>query len=315
MKIILPYDVSDAMLTYSNLAEDDHDEWSDVATYARGDYVISTATHTVYRSLLDSNTDNDPDLEQAALADPLVDDPSPIYWQVISATNKWKLFDKKPSNQASGTDEIIVRLVNATDFVTGVGLVGVDAAEVSISVKDEPGGTAVYSDTRPMLDDSMVGDWYEYYFAPLVETSEVLFLNIPPYVGAEVEITITRTGGTPKCGQIILGESRDFGVTMVGGTRFSGFDFSFVEQDEFGDLITVVRAATRLSDFDAFVPSTRAIVFDRMMRDLRGGRPALWIGDANTSKAATNYGFYRNYSLAYQSADYGIFTISVQGIV
>lgn len=343
MQIILPHNVSDAMLTYSNLAEDDYAEWSSATTYARGDYAISTETHTVYRSLLDTNTDNDPDLEQAALADPLVDDPSPVYWQVISATNLWKLFDKKPSNLAVGTDEIVARLVNSTDFVTGVGLVEVDAAEVSIRVRADPdldewflqtgtwsssgawsdavvwpdGGdpNVIYIDTHPMLDDSVVGDWYEYYFAPLAETSEALFLDIPPYIGAEVEITITRTGGFPKCGQIIVGELRDFGTTMAGGTRFSGFDFSFVEQDDFGDLTTVVRAATRLSDFDAFVPSARAAVFDRMMRDLRGGRPALWIGDGDPNKAATNYGFYRNYSLAYQSADYGIFTINVQGIV
>lgn len=315
MRIILPYSVSDAMLTYSNLTEADHAVWSDATTYARGDYAISTTTHTVYRSLLGTNLDNDPDLEQAALADPLVDDPDPVYWQVISATNKWKLFDKKPSNQASGTDEIVVRLVNSTDFITGVGLIEVDAAEVSISVKDEPGGNVVYSDTYPMLDDSVVGDWYEYYFAPLTETSEALFLDIPPYIGSEVEITITRTGGTPKCGQIVLGDLRDFGVTMAGGTRFSGIDFSFIEQDDFGDLTTVVRAATRLSDFDAFVSSARAAVFDRMMRSLRGGRPALWIGDGSPNKAAVNYGFYRNYSMAYQSADYGIFTINVQGIV
>ena len=123
MKVIPPLDVTDAMLTSIDIPENDYPEWADATAYVRGDYVISTTTHTVYHCLVDHTSDpsKNPDTETAALADPLIDDPDPVHWQVIGATNRWKLFDKKPSVQATQNGGFEVTLTPGV-IISGLGL-------------------------------------------------------------------------------------------------------------------------------------------------------------------------------------------------
>ena len=312
MKIIVPVDVTDAVLTSSNIPETDYAAWSAATTYARGDFVISTATHTVYRSLTDGNLNKDPDAEQVALADPLIDDPSPINWQVISATNRWKMFDKKPSIQSTRADSIVVTLEPGT-FTSGLAGFNIDAASVNVVVVS--GGVEVYDRTIEMIDDTVVVDWYSYFFTPITALTEFVLTDLPPYGDAEVTVTIEKAGGAVKCGQIVLGAIRQAGDTGVENSGFSGLDFSFVEQDDFGDLTTVRRAATRLSQFDVFMDNSTLLGFDALMRELRGGTAAVWIGDEDQRKAAINYGFYRDYRLVYKTSQYSVMSLQIQGIV
>ena len=50
----------------------------------------------VKRALVPSNS---PLAEAGAVADPLVADPDPVHWVYISQTNKWRLFDGRPSQE------------------------------------------------------------------------------------------------------------------------------------------------------------------------------------------------------------------------
>jgi hypothetical protein len=119
VKILAPEIVTEAMLTSINIPENDHSQWANGSTYARSDLVISTTTHSVYRSLTDGNQGNNPDLEMAALADPLVEDPSPVNWQLIGATNRWRVFDQKPSRLATYSGPIVIDLAPGF-FVQGL---------------------------------------------------------------------------------------------------------------------------------------------------------------------------------------------------
>ena len=594
MKLIKPRDTTDATLISSSILEDDYPQWSVFSTYSRGDFVISGRTHTVYRSLTDGNT-NDPDLEQVALADPLIDDPDPVRWQVIGATNRWRMFDKKPSLQAAAADQIQVILepgriiggmagfnidantvtldvqspglarrnllvetdelstqtvavdavehtlsftgtgtitlsgastsgplvgtgervslvftptagsltvtvtgavsaaqleegpltayqavdgslrrnlltwsqdiANAAwtksnvDIVSGVAvapdgtmtaqrivpnglvttkfisrtLTGIPAntyvtvtffgqAELyrnlrlraptslgwaseysatfeclddgeilnlsSITQQPQPTivrrndgwyrcswtmrtsasagdrtfeiyvasnsggftyfgdgvngaliggvqaevgpGTAyqridsdstllfdqsVFSRTIPMQDETVVLDWYSYYFTPITPLTEFVVTDFPLYGDAQITATFDRAGATVRVGQIVLGDLRTLGITTIPNTGFTGLDFSIAQQDEFGDLTTVRRAATRLSQFEVLVPNSTLLGFDSLMQSLRGGVAAVWVGSIDARKAATNYGFYRDYRTVYQTSDYSIISLQIQGIV
>jgi len=129
-RVIAPIEVTDAMLTSINITEDDYDEYDDATDYAVGDYAISTTTHTVYRALVangPSSTVVDPDDEAADVADPLVTDPDPRTWQIIGATNRWKLFDEKPTVQATNATSIELTLTPG-ETVDAVALIGLDAA-------------------------------------------------------------------------------------------------------------------------------------------------------------------------------------------
>lgn len=312
MKIIRPTPVTDDTFVSSTIPEDDYAAWSSVTTYAAGAFVISVATHTVYRSLTADNLNNDPDLEQVALADPLIADPAIINWQVIGATDRWKLFDSKPSQQATAADNITTVIAPGV-FIGGVAGFGISAASVTVTMTDD--GTEVYSRTIDMQDETPVIDWSTYFFEPILELSEFVFTDLPPYSAAQVSVSISRTGGDVSLGQVLMGPVFNAGTTLIGGTGFSGLDFSFVENDAFGNLTTVRRDATRLSSFDVLLPATQLLSFDTRMRSLRGGVPAVWIGSADNRKAAVNYGILRDYRTFYQTPDYSSITIETQGIV
>lgn len=312
MKLITPIDVTDAKLTASNILEDDYAEWDGATTYAAGDFVISLASDTVYRSLTAGNLDNDPDLEQVALADPLIADPDPIEWQVIGATDRFKPFDKRPSQVVSQPDSITFSITPG-QYVGGVAAFNVSANSATVEMVD--GGATVYSETVVLTDESGVIDWFTYYFDPIKELSEFVLTDLPPYFDAVINVTIERTGGTVSIGQFVVGPVANIGLAKLGNTGFSGLDFSFVENNDFGDLITVQREATRLADYEVFINSSQLLSLDSRLRGLRGGTPAVWIGTEDNTKAAINYGFYRDYRAVYQTTDYAIINIQVQGIV
>jgi hypothetical protein len=310
MKVIIPERVDTLNLVASNIPENDHPEWSATTTYARGAFVMSLVTKTIYRSLTDANIGNDPDLEQAALADPLVDDPDPINWQVIGATNRWRMFDRKPSRRSVMPDKIDVSLQFGV-FVGGIAGFNVRASYVEIEV--EVDGEMAYEREIVMQDDSVVGDWYAYFFAPLSPLTEFVLTDVPPYADAIIHVRIF--GASAEIGDLVIGEVRTLGEALFGPTDFNGLDFSYVQQDEFGDLTTVVREATRVSRFEVLVPSATLLGFDNLMRSLRGGQPAVWIGLEDPRRAAVNYGFYRDYRAIYNTVDVSLVSIQVQGIV
>lgn len=312
MRVIIPLNVTDSILTSSSIAEDDHPQWAVGTTYARGAFVISTATHTVYRSLTADNIGNDPDVERAALADPLIDDPDPINWQVISATNRFKMFDKKPSVQATAAEQIEVALTPG-QIVDGIAAFGVTATTVTISASSTIGGGVIFERTIAMQDESVVIDWYTYYFTPIAPLGEFAVVDIPPYGDAVFTVTFDATGNV-GVGQLVIGASHDVGITDV-ESGFSGLDFSFIEQDIFGNLTTVQRAATRLSTFEVFCDTFTMLALDNLLRSLRGGVAAVWIGDEDERKAALNYGFYRDYRVVYKEGDNSILSLQIQGIV
>ncbi|MEH6776111.1 MAG: hypothetical protein V7668_19465 [Cereibacter changlensis] len=311
MKVLRPLKVTDAMLVACNLPETDHPAWAPATTYARGAFVISQASHTVYRSLQDGNLGHDPDAEQAALADPLIDDPEPVQWQVIGATNRWRLFDGKPSRRAAAQGSIVVELEPGA-VVSGVAGFEISASSVSVSLTYAD--QTVYQRSIAMQDESVVTDGFGYYFEPITELTEFVLADLPPYIG-RLRIEIARPGGGVSAGQLVAGPVWTLGKTATRGTGFSGVDFSYVQQDEFGDLTTVRRAATRLSTFDVLMPNAALLGFDARMRELRGGIAAVWIGAEDARQAAINYGFYRGYRNAYQADRFSVMSIEVQGIV
>lgn len=312
MKVIRPINVTDAILTSSTIAEDDYAEWSDLTTYAQGDFAISTTTHRVYRSLTADNLDNDPDAEQAALADPLVTDPDPINWQVIGATDRWKLFDSKPSQKATEADNITVVLTPA-QFVQGFAAFGVSANTITVTM--EVDSVEVYNRTVQMQDESGVTNWFEYWTTPISDLSEVVLLDLPQFANAVITVSIDRLGGNVSVGQVILGQVWDFGTTLFDGTQISGLDFSVVQNDEFGNLTTVQREATRLATFDVHVNAFELLSFDARMRSLRGGVPAVFVGEEDARLAALLYGIVRDYRAVYRSREWSLITIECQGVI
>lgn len=314
MKLIIPLEITDAILTSSSLAEDDHLEWNVATTYGYGDYCISSTTHRIYRSLEVGNLANDPDAEYVVINDPTQDTPDPIYWQVISATNKWKAFDSKPTHLAEDTSDIIFDLLPG-EMVGGIACFNVTADSVNVTVTDPTDGE-VYNRDVDIIDDSVVFDWYSYFFESTLYLKEFVLTDLPLYLDATTTITITGVGGdTRSVGQISMGRVSEIGTTDTEGSGISGIDFSYINQDDYGNLETVQRVASRLSDFQVWVDLRRVQVLNSWFTQLRGGVPAVWVGDEDSRLAALNFGFLLDHRTDYQEGYKALVNLRIQGVV
>jgi len=127
-KFIRPVPITDAMVTYNNVTEADATEWTAgtrvigdlrmVTTTANG---ASVATHYIYRA----NT--------TAGADPtlVANQGTGNGWDIVGATNAWKLFDDEYQTQTVFADTIEIAILPGT-VVTSVALLNVEAGTATI---------------------------------------------------------------------------------------------------------------------------------------------------------------------------------------
>lgn len=300
MQIIKPVTVTDSILTSSNVTENDYAEWASGTTYATGDKVIVLSTHSVYESLVDSNLGNDPTTDDGT------------NWLRLGATNRWKAFDQKISDQVSNTTTIQYNLSDPNSNVTAVALFGLVGISANVTVTDDIEGE-VYNQTISLIDNRNIVDWYTYFFEEQVQRETAQFLNIPPYLDSDVEVTVTAaTGDTAKLGQLVLGFLGEIGATTY-GTSISIEDFSRKETDAFGNFIVVERAYAQLADFDIQFPTANARKIQRTLAEYRA-TPIVWIGSEDTAYGTTLYGFYRRFDLTLETPSISFGAIEVEGL-
>lgn len=301
MDIIKPVVVTDSVLTSSNITEDDYAEWASGTTYATGDKVIVLSTHRIYESLINSNIGNNPTTDDGTK------------WLDIGATNRWKAFDQKISDPVTGTTSIEYELTSATEYTTAVALFGLEASEATIVVTDTDGVGEVYNETKSLIDNSDVIDWYTYFFSPITYKSEALFTDIPPYLGSDVQITVSGgTGEAIELGQIVLGTLQNLGLTTY-GTTVGIEDFSRKETDAFGNFIIVERAFSYLVDYDVRILTQTARRVQNLLATYRAS-PLVYIGNEDDSFGTIVYGFYRNFDINLETPSYSFASIEVEGL-
>ena len=301
MKIVRPISILDAHLTSSSVAENDYAAWSAGTTYALGDtriYVVAD-THWIVESLQNSNTGHTP----TGLD-------SDTWWLKIGATNRWKMFDGVIQSQTSAADEIAVTLVSATERVDSVALFNIDCASAHVTVTDATDGL-VYDETVSMVSASGITDWYAYFFEPITRISDYVFTELPPYLNADIDVTLTATGGTALCGACVIGLSRDIGSTQV-GAQVGIQDYSIKQQDAYGNYSILERAYNKRAVFQVKVENT---LIDEMQTILAGYRatPVVYVGTDEYASTMI-YGFYKDFSTVIEYQDVSILSIELEGL-
>ncbi|MEX0305333.1 MAG: hypothetical protein AB3N24_23180, partial [Leisingera sp.] len=235
MKVIEPIAVDEAVLTDSNITEDDHGEWNAGTTYSAQQRVILAVEHKVYESIQDGNVGKDPTLE-------------PDWWLEISATNKWRAFDLVLGDKASQAGSITYELVPPS-FCTGLAFFGLQAGSVRVKVfNDADPAEKIYDETVNLVDTTNVVDWQAFFFGSVEYDSEALLVGIPGFTGFRIEISIEVDAGNAEVGQIVLGQVHTLGET-TGGTSIGIEDFSGKERDQFGNARIVERAFIDETEF------------------------------------------------------------------
>jgi hypothetical protein len=300
MQIIKPVTVTNSILTSSNVPETDYAEWASGTTYADGDLVIVIGTtHKVYESLVNSNLGNDPTTDDGT------------NWLEVSATNRWKAFDQKISEPVTNLNSIQYTFSDPSSNITSVALFGLKGITANVTVTSD--ATEVYNRDISLTDNRNIVDWYTYFFEEQVQKEQAQWLDIPPYLGSSVQVTVTaNTGETAELGQLVLGFLSDLGATTY-GTSISIEDFSRKETDDFGNFIVVQRAFAQLADFDVQFETQNARKIQRTLAGFRA-TPIVYIGSEDTSYGTTIYGFYRRFDLTLEGPSLSFGAIEVEGL-
>ena len=300
MQVVVPVTVTDAILTSHNVAEPDTGEstWAAGTTYAAGATVIRTQTHRIYRSLQASNLGNTPES-------------SPTWWQDIGPTNRWAMFDSQVSTATVRSSPLIVE-ITPTTRCNAIGLFGLVGRTLLVEVFD--GATLIYTKTVTLLDIQEPTNWYEYFYAPILQRTAVVLTNLVPLGGAKIKVTITAASGQVRCGTLALGITRDLGDTLYGVS--AGIkDYSVKNYDPVTEAISLSKKTfsktltCRTQMPEAAIDTTIAV-----LEALRA-TPVVWKStDTDKYESLNAFGFYEDFAVEWTNAGIAQCSLKIQGM-
>ncbi len=294
MIIVNPVVISPAMIVSSSAAVSTRTAWNSGTAYVSGNEVYY----------------NYKDWIAVAASTNVTPGTNDTKWIEIAASNRYAMFDGVINNVTTATSPLDVT-VDPGSVVNAVSLFQVTANTVQVQVIDPVEGI-VYDQTEDMQDTSIVIDWYSYFFEPIVQKSDVSFINLPAYGSANIRIVADAgTGNNAIIGEAIIGRQRQLGVTNF-NTSVSIQDYSRKERDQFGNVIVVERQFAKLADYDVTVETSLVNVVQNTLANIRT-TPTVFIGDANRPETIV-YGFYRNFNIVLSTPSISECTIEVEGL-
>lgn len=272
-------------------------EWT-TGTYNLGDqrYVGTT----LYEVVADPSTTDDPTV--GVLADPQT-------WINIGEINRFKMFSEVLSEQTERTGTIEVGITTGS-LLNSVAVLNVSGNSVNVVV-DDPVEGVVYDTTKTLLDNSDVVDWYTYFFEPITRKTDVVFLDLPAYIAATVEVTVDAGTETAKVGELVVGKRREIGQTNY-GTSVGIVDYSKKERDTFGGAIILERAFSKRVEYDISVETSKVSTIANALTEVRA-KPTVYIGNEDESSLIV-YGYYRDFGITYSTPSLSSCTIEVESL-
>lgn len=259
--------------------------WSSSVTYAIGQTCYKGMI--AYESVQSANTNHNPETDEGT------------WWLNLGYVNSYRMFDAYTNTYTSADDEITVRIQKPS--VSAVGLVGLSAARVDITVLDGTGSAVVTYAFDLYEGMEAFFDWWDFIYGPELVGKSALYVNLDfiTLEGESVSVSITGSG-TVKCGGLMLGESKSLGTTTW-ETSLSGIDYSKNITDDFGRTYLAQGAtAMRLT---ASVKLNRSEV-SYVLHAIQGSAGAAYFWDfsedSNVS-AMVLYGVWQTWDMTYQS--------------
>lgn len=298
MKVIKSIETTDAILTYSNILEDEHPLWGDDTSYNALDRVIYE--HKIYERIVAGTTATTPDLDQ-------------INWSDLGATNKYRMFDNIISSVSSKVGGIEFTLT-PNQVVNGITLLNVNASTVRVVMNDPVEGV-VYDQTRELRSSSEVTDYFSYFFAPLVSLTDLntaVFLDLPTRPTATITVYISSGSGLVEVGEVVYGIQSLVGRTNY-GTSFGIKSFSRKETDEFGKVTVVKRKNSKYSEYDIDIDNTNLSFVLRLFQDI-DSVPCVFIGNSDMDVLIV-FGFYNDFKTTIAYPTVSKCTLRVEGLI
>jgi hypothetical protein len=245
----------------------------------------------------------------------------------VSATNRWKAFDKKNGGQVSQASLISYALTPG--LIDAVALLNLDATSVRLImtvplgdwddvedfdlVTDIDGSliATVYDETIDLISIVGIIDGWTYFFEPIVRRTDIARMSLPPYGGATLAIAIVNTGGVAMVGEIVPGQQRDIGQTLY-SPEVSIVDYSQKTADDDG-----IYTFTEGPFSKKYTCSLRVenAMFDEVLRLLALYRatPVVWVAIEEYA-AFIAYGKFNSFSLVLANAIRSDCSLEIEGL-
>jgi hypothetical protein len=296
MIIVQPVPVTSPMVTASNVAITE-------TLWTAGTYTLGQQRYVgtrLYKVIVSSTTDN-PTVGVTL---------TPPSWQDIGAINRFKMFDQVVNTQTTRTGLIDVSILPGT-IINALAMFDLNGVSTTITMTDPIEGV-VFTETKSLQDNTIIIDWYSYFFESITTVSDVVFLGLPAYGNATTRIQVNAGAATAAIGEVVIGKQRNLGVSNF-GTSVSILDYSRKETDEFGNTVVETRPFSKRADFDVTVETGAVAAVQKALADIRT-TPTVFIGDEDRAETIV-YGFYRGFNIVISTPSISDCSIEVEGLI
>lgn len=297
MRIITPQPVTSSTLTASNVAITET-LWT-AGTYATG--VQRYEGTTLYEVVASPSTSDQPSVGVAL--------PVPT-WKVVGAINRYKMFDNVISTQSTRTGTIVVT-IDPNQVVNAAAFFGLAGNTVNVVMTDPVEGV-VYNQTKSLQDNTLIADWYAYFFEGIYQLTDAVFTDLPSYLNATITATIDAGAATAACGEMVIGRQALLGVANF-GTSVSIQDYSIKTTDDYGNIVVQQRAYSKRADYDVTVETNRVPTVQKLLADIRT-TPTVFIGEDDKPETVV-YGFYKQFNIVISTPSISDCSIEVEGLI
>lgn len=304
MNILTPVTVTDSMLLGgTNIPEPAAGEtaWVASGTYALGELRIRSTTHRVYACVL----------AHSGVTTPPESDPT--RWLEKGPTQRYAPFDIYSSTKTTSTSTITYEL--QPGFVNALALYGLKGSSVTVNVKDTPGGTTIFSETRSVFEEPV--GWYEYLFAPAKPKDRMIFTGIP--IRPLAVVTVTVTGADNALGMLVVGDYVALtGDGAFGGTQYGAsaepITFSYIKTEDDGTTKIVRRNAATSLRARVVLPAGETDQALRRIRDVLDV-PVAWVAADAVNYDGLNVFGLGSATVSYESPTHSQIDITVKGMI
>lgn len=296
MKVIKSIVTTDAILTSSNILENEYSTWVSGTSYAALARVIYQ--HKIYERVIAGAGTTTPDLDITN-------------WLYVSYTNRWRMFDNVISNVSSRVGGITFTLT-PSQSVDSLILLNVNASSVRVVMNDSVAGV-VYDQTIILSGNEGITDYYSYFFNTIADKkTTTAFLDMPSYPTATITVTISSGSALAEVGEVVYGMK-----TIVGRTNYNTAigikSFSRKEVDEFGNVTVVKRRNSKYCEYDIDIDNYKLNEIQRFFSDI-DSVPCVFIGNETMDELIV-YGFYSEFKATIAFPTVSKCSLRVEGLI
>jgi hypothetical protein len=279
------------VLAGTNTAEPSAGEvlWVANTAHVLGDLRVRTTTHRVYRCV------------QAHGARAAFPENDPTFWLDYGPTLRWSPFDYYASTSNTTSSNDITYVVSGR-FVNALWLDGLLGSTVTVTVKNQVGGSVVFTKVST-LKRAATGYW-DYAYGQKYFDRTLLVEGLPIYPEAEITVTVSGSSGSTRAiGSLVRGKVLSLAYGDWGGTQWGAkavpktYTYRKVRDD--GTFQIIPRGSA--VDLDCSV-QIKVQYADLAVESLTGlmGRPVVWIATRlDGFKGLRTFGFAQKPSVAY----------------